>query len=271
MKQKTISKSFCLSGIGLHSGSPSQLLFYPAASQSGICFIKHEKKIPARVENVRETRRGTSLDGISVTEHLLAALYAAGIDNLEIEIKGEELPALDGSALPFLEALFAAGITEQNELKEPIHIQQPIKVVEAESSLEVLPSRGFKIDFMVNFAGAGEQRCIFDFQSGNFKQEIAPARTFGYLEEYELLKQKGLARGASFENALVLGKDGYINTPRFPDEVVRHKILDLVGDLALLGRPLQAEIKAIKSGHKLNIELARQILKEDLKNGRIRH
>jgi UDP-3-O-[3-hydroxymyristoyl] N-acetylglucosamine deacetylase len=116
---------------------------------------------------------------------------------------------------------------------------------------------------MVNFQPAGEQRFVFDFDGMDFKTEIAPARTFGYIDEYEKLKKEGLARGASLENALVLGKEGYVNPPRFPDEMVRHKILDLVGDLSLLGKRLKAEIKAVKSGHKLNLELARRILKHD--------
>lgn len=262
MKQKTISKSFRLSGSGLHFGQESLLFFSPAPANSGIYFIKEGRKIPALVDLVRETRRGTSLDGIAVTEHLLSAVYGLGIDNLRIEIKGEEIPAMDGSALPYVEALLNTGVTEQRELKNPLIIEQPIKIVENEASLELFPYRGFKIDFMVDFPGAGKQSCSFDFQKGNFKKEIAPARTFGYIEEYELLKQQGLARGASFENALVLGKDGYINTPRFPDEVVRHKILDLLGDLALLGRPLLAEVKAVKSGHKLNIELVRRIIQK---------
>ncbi len=263
MKQKTISNPFRLSGSGLHSGQESLLFFSPAPANSGIYFIKEGRKIPALVEQVRETRRGTSLDGIAVTEHLLSAIFGIGIDNLQIEIKGDELPAMDGSALPYVEALLHAGITEQKELKNPLIIEQPIKVVEDAASLELLPYRGFKIDFMVDFPGIGKQHCSFDSQKGNFKKEIAPARTFGYIEEYELLKQQGLARGASFENALILGKDGYINTPRFPDEIVRHKILDLIGDLALLGQPLQAEIRASKSGHKLNIELIRRLLEND--------
>jgi UDP-3-O-[3-hydroxymyristoyl] N-acetylglucosamine deacetylase len=116
---------------------------------------------------------------------------------------------------------------------------------------------------MVDFPGVGEQRFCFDLHQGDFTREIAPARTFGYIEEYELLKEQALARGASFENALVLGKDGYINRPRFPEEPARHKILDLLGDLSLLGKPLQAEIKAVRSGHKLNIELARRIIEDD--------
>jgi UDP-3-O-[3-hydroxymyristoyl] N-acetylglucosamine deacetylase len=259
MKQKTIRKPFRLPGTGIHSGKKASLSVSPAPAGSGIRFIKEGKMIPARVAQVKESRRGTSLDGIAVTEHFLAAAFGLGIDNLEVEINGGELPILDGSALPYVEALEQAGIIEQEAEKNPLTTYQPINLTTQEASLEVRPYRGLKVDFMVDFAGAGELRFSFDLFQGNFKREIAPARTFGYIEEYELLKEQGLAQGASFENALVLGKDGYLNTPRFPDEVVRHKVLDLFGDLALLGRPLEAEIRAIKSGHKLNIELVRKL------------
>jgi UDP-3-O-[3-hydroxymyristoyl] N-acetylglucosamine deacetylase len=256
MKQKTIGKPTRLSGIGLHSGQAAAILLSPSSPGTGIFFLKEGKKIPATAEQVKTTQRGTALDEIAVTEHLLAAVYALAIDNLQIELKGQELPAMDGSALPFVAALEKAQIIEQNELKKPFAIEKPVKLIEKESSLEVSPYHGFKIDFMVNFPAVGEQRFSFDLQKDSFKKEIAPARTFGYIEEYELLKERGLARGASFDNALVLGKDGYINAPRFPDELVRHKILDLIGDLALVGCPILGAIKAVRSGHKLNIELA---------------
>ncbi len=263
MKQKTIRRPLTLSGPTLHSGAETVIVVAPAPENNGICFFKGDKRITALVANVTETRRGTSLDGIAVTEHFLAAAYALGIDNLQIEIKGDELPALDGSALPYVEALEQAGIIEQAAEKKSIAVQQPIHLSTPEASLSALPYHGFKVDFMVDFPGVGEQRFSFNLHHGDFIKEIAPARTFGYVEEYELLKQQGLARGASFENALVLGKDGYLNRPRFPDEPVRHKILDLLGDLCLLGRPLQAEIKAVRSGHKLNIELARRVMEHD--------
>lgn len=258
--QTTIRQPFPLSGVGLHSGQETKLILKPARPNSGIYFVKEGKKIPVSISNVKDARRGTSLDGVAVVEHLLSALYGLGIDNLEIEIAGDELPVLDGSALPYVEAIEKAGIVEQKELKKILLVESAIKIIEGAASLEVLPYRGFKINFMVDFEGVGEQRFSFDAGKQSYKEEIAPARTFGYLKEYEHLKTEGLARGASPENALVIGKEGYLNQPRFPDEMVRHKILDLIGDLALLKRPLKAEIKAIKSGHKLNVELARRIL-----------
>ncbi|MFC1568074.1 UDP-3-O-acyl-N-acetylglucosamine deacetylase [Candidatus Margulisiibacteriota bacterium] len=259
MKQKTVAKTFSLSGIGIHSGTKTSMSVSPALANSGIVFIKDNKQVPALASQVKETRRGTCLDGIAVTEHFLAAAYALGLDNLLVEIKGDELPIMDGSALPFVEAFEAAGITELSADKGPLSIHQSIHLSSGDASLSIHPYHGFKVDFMVNFPVAGELRLSFDLNKGDFKKEIASARTFGYIEEYELLKEQGLAQGASFENALVLGQDGYLNTPRFKDELVRHKVLDLIGDLALLGRPLEAEIKAVRSGHELNIELVRRL------------
>jgi len=261
MNQITIKRPFSLEGIGLHSGKAARIAVSPAAPNSGINFIRQGRKIPASIHHLKETRRGTALEGISVVEHFLSAAYGLGIDNLEAELLGDELPALDGSSLPYVEAFEKAGFLEQKEIKKFIALKSPIKIIDGGASLEAFPSRGFKIHFMVDFPAVGVQRLSFDAEKQSYKEEIAPARTFGYLEEYELLKEKGLALGASFENALVLGKDGYINQPRFPDEAVRHKILDLIGDLSLAGNPLHAEIYAVKSGHKLNAEMARRLLK----------
>lgn len=261
MKQKTISKNFFLSGLGLHTGTDSSLLFSPAPPNTGIVFIKNGKEIPAHISKVKETRRGTFLEGVCVVEHLLSAAYGLGIDNLRIEIKGDEPPAMDGSAFPYVESLLSAGIIEQQGIKNFLSLEMPVKIIKNGASLEALPYHGLKVNFTVDFPGIGNQRYLLDLTKGSFEKEIAPARTFGYFDEYEILKEQGLARGASFENALVIGKDGYINNPRFPDELVRHKVLDLIGDLALLGRPLQAEIIAVKSGHELNIEMVRRLMK----------
>ena len=261
MRQRTIGRPFTLSGIGIHSGSPAELLVSPAPANSGIFFLKGDKKIPALVDQVKETKRGTTVGEIAITEHFLAAAAALGIDNLSVEVKGNELPILDGSALPFVEAMEKVSIVEQSAEKSFLTIQQPIHLTTDTASLTASPYNGFKVDFMVNFPPVGEQRLVFELAGDNFQREIAPARTFGYIEEFELLKEQGLGRGASFDNALVLSQDGFINAPRFPDELVRHKVLDLIGDLALLGRPLQAEIKAVRSGHALNVELVRRLIK----------
>lgn len=253
-----------IEGTGLHSGRPVTVTIKPAAPGAGIVFVREGKKIPATIEHLKETRRGTTLEanncwqGLAVVEHFLSAAYGIGVYDLEVEVEGDELPAMDGSALPWVEAIekleHRARNTEHRTLK------LPIKIAEGDASLEALPYNGFKVKFVVEFEGIGRQEFTFDAQKQNYKESIAPARTFGYLEEYESLKARGLALGASLENALVLNKNGYVNQPRFPDEVVRHKVLDLIGDLALLGRPLDAEIKAVRSGHKLNAKLVRRIL-----------
>ena len=263
MNQKTIDRPFKLSGVGIHSGRETSISVLPAGDNAGILFFKNGKMIPAVLKSVNETKRGTTLAGIAVVEHLLASAYALGIDNLKIEVSGDEIPTMDGSALPFTEALLSSGIKEQKSEKDVLTILHPVKLSVGESSLEALPYRGFKINFMVNFPGVGEQKFSFDLNKDSFKDEIAPARTFGYIEEYELLKDQGLALGADMENALVMGRDGYVNAPRFPNEPVRHKILDLIGDLSLLGRPLEAELNAVRSGHKLNVDLLRRILEND--------
>jgi UDP-3-O-acyl N-acetylglucosamine deacetylase len=259
MKQKTINKPFTLSGTGLHSSKAVALVFHPGAANGGIIFRHAGRNILAVADNVKDTVRGTSLHGIAVVEHLLGAIYGLGIDNLIINISGNELPSLDGSALPYVEALLASGITEQGAEKTFFPLASPIKVSEGEAFIEAIPFNGFKVDFMINFPGVGEQHLALELSENSFIKEIAPARTFGYLEEVDALKERGLAHGASFENALVLSKDGYINTPRFQDELVRHKILDLLGDLALTGTPIKAAFYALKSGHKLNIALSKKI------------
>lgn len=260
MNQLSIKRPFELEGITLHSGAQSKILFRPSPPDSGRLFIKGDQKIPALVDRVTDTRRGTTLGNIAVVEHLLAALSGLGIDNIEIELEGDEVPVMDGSALPFVEAFLKVGLVDQGEPRNFLILKNPILIDKGETSLEAAPDNRLVVDFMVNFPGIEPQRLVFDQETNDFCREIAPARTFGYLEDYEALKNSGLAHGASYENALVLGKDGYKSKPRFPDEVVRHKVLDLIGDLALIGRPLHARVTAKRSGHKLNVELVRRIL-----------
>ncbi|MFH1362389.1 MAG: UDP-3-O-acyl-N-acetylglucosamine deacetylase [bacterium] len=256
MRQQSIEKSFTLQGIGLHSGKPCKVVVSPAKESSGIVL----NNAPAIAAQVGKTNRGTTVAGVAVTEHFLAAAYGLAIDNLMVQVEGGEFPALDGSALAYVQALQKAKIIEQASEKKVLKVKSPLKVNEGERALEALPYNGFKVCFMVDFPGIGEQKLEFDLEKNDFAAEIAPARTVGYLKEREALKSQGLGLGASLENALVIGDKGYLNKPRFKDEIVRHKILDLIGDLALLGRPIKAEIRARKSGHRLNIELARRIL-----------
>ncbi|MBU1027345.1 MAG: UDP-3-O-acyl-N-acetylglucosamine deacetylase [Candidatus Margulisbacteria bacterium] len=257
--QQTIARSAELSGVALHSGQTAKIKLSPAEEDYGIKFIKGGQEISASLGNLVSTKRGTSLKGISVTEHLLAAIYGLGIDNVKIEVEGKEIPNLDGSSLPFVQALKQAGSIEQKAEKNYFRVKAPIKVADNNASLEALPYNGFRIDFMVNFPSVGEQKIRFELGQNDFSSEIAPARTFGYIEEHEALKKAGLGRGATEQNVLILSQKGYVNQPRFTDEPVRHKVLDLIGDLALLGQPILGHFKAVKSGHKLNTELMRRL------------
>lgn len=263
MKQRTIAHGFSLRGIGLHSGQPVEISVSPAPAGSGIVFLANGKKVPVALGSLKDTQRGTSLDGVAVVEHFLSAVSGLGLDNLTVKVDGPELPVADGSALPFAQALLEAGPVEQPAERHYLELSETIALSSGKAVLEARPYNGFRVEFMVKFEGFGEQSLTFDPARQSYLKEIAPARTFGYLDEVEALRKKGLALGASAENALILSKTGYVNEPRFADELVRHKILDLIGDLALLGRPLRAAIKANCSGHKLNTDLVRRILAHD--------
>ncbi|MFA5113227.1 MAG: UDP-3-O-acyl-N-acetylglucosamine deacetylase [Candidatus Margulisiibacteriota bacterium] len=254
--QTTIKKAFTLEGIGLHSGAKVSATVAPAEAGAGVTF----NGTRAILSNVTATKRATTIGNVAMVEHLLSAAAGLGIDNLAVIVQGPEIPVLDGSALPWVEALEKAGILPLSSLLTPLIIQQPIRLTTQDASLEAFPYDGFEVEFMVDFKGVGEQKFAYNAEKMSYKAEIAPARTFGYLEEIDALKAQGLGLGASYDNALVLNNSGYVNEPRFPDEPARHKILDLIGDLALLGRPLKARLKASRSGHKLNAELVRRIL-----------
>ncbi|KAF0134003.1 MAG: UDP-3-O-3-hydroxymyristoyl N-acetylglucosamine deacetylase [Candidatus Saganbacteria bacterium] len=255
--QKTIKNPFQLSGIGIHSGENCTIIFNPAGLDCGIYFIYKNEKIPALASLVADTSRGTSLKNIHVVEHVLAAAAGLGISNLEIVLSHPEPPVLDGSALPYFIKLKEAVILAQDKEIKTITISSAIKLNDGEASLEIRPYNSFKINFMIYFPYIGEQNFVYD---GNFESAIAPARTFGLLEELEMLKKRGLAKGASFDNSLAIGPSGYLNAPRFSNEPVRHKILDLIGDLSLTGAQIRGEVFAVKSGHKLNVELARRLI-----------
>src|SRR3989339_22946 len=256
-QSKSIKKEVSLAGIGLHSGEKGKISFLPS-EKGKINFILGDKEIEASSNNVTTTNRGTNLGEIQTIEHVLAAAYGLGIDSLEIKLSTPEPPAMDGSALFFVKALLSAGIKILKKKKTIIVIKKTIEVKERESSIKVIPYDGFCIDFEVDFPAFGKQHFIYN-KNTDFIKEVAPARTFGYIEEVEMFKKNGIAKGASTKNALVLSKNSYVNKPRFKDEMVRHKILDLIGDLALLQAYLKAKIIAKKSGHKLNVQLTNLI------------
>jgi len=253
MNQQTIDKPISFSGIGIHSGKETAVKLIPLPENSGLLINGQSLS----VEQVSSTNRGTTVCGITVTEHLLAAIYALGIDNIDIQIEGNEIPVLDGSALIFVEEI---KIKKQKASKQLITLKQGIEINDGQSKIIAEPYDKLQIEFLIDFPVIGKQEYVFILEKNNFAKEIAPARTFGFEKEIENLKKQNLGQGASLDNALGIGKDGYLNQPRFDNEPVRHKILDLVGDLALLNHPIQARIKAVKSGHKHNIELVRRIL-----------
>lgn len=260
MKRLTIKRPVSLTGVGLHSGKDSTVTFRAAPENSGRVFSYKGFPIPALAENVTDTTRGTTLGNIQLVEHVLAAASGLGIDDLIIELNENEPPAMDGSAKLFFEALRSAGVQALSTDKNIVRIDREINLEESGASLKLIPFNGFAVHFVIEFPVIGRQEFSYN---GDF-EVIAGARTFGYLSELEELKKKGLARGASLENSLAIDEGGYANPPRYPDEPVRHKVLDLIGDLALVGFPILGKIEAHRSGHKLNVALARRIREECL-------
>lgn len=272
-KQRTISKELSLKGIGLHTGNAVNLKFKPAEVNTGINFIRTDlldrPVIKASIENLlpssrapRRTSLGKDSIEIHTIEHLMAALAGLGIDNLQIEIDNDEVPGLDGSSLKFLEILLDAGIREQENERQYYLVKEPIFVEEDNASIVCLPSQEFKISYTLNYNHPmlKVQFMELGINPDLFKMEIAPARTFCLEEESKELQNQGLGRGANYENTLVIGKRGVIkNKLRFQDEFIRHKILDLLGDLYLLGQPLRCHIIALRSGHSLNLKLVKKL------------
>jgi UDP-3-O-[3-hydroxymyristoyl] N-acetylglucosamine deacetylase len=270
VRRKTINAKVGISGIGLHSGIYTRLELQPAQAGSGITFIRADLdglRIPALQASTTALDYATTVgkDDVSVgtVEHLLSAIMACGITDVDIRIDGPEVPIIDGSAVPFVHLIDAAGVRELNSDVEVLRIHQPIEVVDGEKSIRIVPSNRLILKYRIDFPhrAIGKQSFHFDFHHDNFLRKIAPARTFGFLKEVEKLRQAGLARGGTVENCIVLDDKGVMNGPlRFRDEFVRHKILDLVGDLALIGRPVVGEITAYKAGHAMHSRFVEKIL-----------
>lgn len=264
-----------LAGIGLHSGRDAAIRLCPAPPGAGLVFadLGSGQEIPARPENVVDTSRCTILGHgavrVQTVEHVLAALSALGIDDARIETSGGEMPAMDGSALPCLLLAQAAGIREHGSRRvEPLVVKVPLAVQGAGgASLAVLPSESFRVTVVLDYpahAYLGTSAATFGGGAGEFAAQIAPARTYGFLAELDWLKAHGLALGASADNAVALGETGYETPVRFSNELARHKLLDVLGDLALVGRPLQAHVIAFKPGHALNVQMARALCESAL-------
>ena len=266
--QQTIAKSISYTGIGLHSGRPVTIELHPGAEDSGIVFYRTDLQgkpcVKACAENVTDTMRATTLENgkakVFTVEHLLAALSVFGIDNCRIDISSPEPPVADGSALVFWQLLQEAEVLIQRKKRRVRRLRKDASIREADRFITILPYDGFRITFTsVNpHAFLGVQCCDIEVTPQSFITEIAPARTIGFLHEIEALQAKGLALGGSLENAVVYDESGPVNEPRFPDELVRHKVLDVIGDLSLAGI-VRGHVIALKSSHALNTALAKQL------------
>jgi UDP-3-O-[3-hydroxymyristoyl] N-acetylglucosamine deacetylase len=263
MRQHTIRKTVGLDGVGLHSGKPASITFSPAPPDSGIVFRvgPHGDPIPAAPESVVDSHNATTIgrDGVRIqtVEHLMAAAAGLGIDNLEVHVDGVEIPAMDGSAKPFVGALALVGRARQSARRRPVAVPYPIRVGGGGRWVEIVPSSTFRISYTLDnpHPAIGVQALSYVPAEALFVDEFAPARTYGFLNDLGLLRRNGLARGVSLDNAVALGKEAPLNPLRYRDEFVRHKILDLLGDLALLGRPILGHVVARNGGHALNFEL----------------
>jgi len=271
--QFTIARPVTTEGIGLHTGVPVHVHLLPAPSGTGIVFKRVDLdgfSIKARAKNVARVSYATSLMRkgvlISTTEHLLSALAASSIDNVFIEIDNLEVPIMDGSALPFMKLLRQAGLKQQRSRTAWAKVVKPVEVEDGQKRIAIYPAEDFRITYRISFPHPliGEQERTFTMNLPGYERSIAPARTFGFIDEVEMLRQSGLVRGGSLENAIVLTQTGVMNPEglRFPDEFCRHKILDLVGDLVMFERPLIGHVVADRAGHAMHIALVSRLLRE---------
>ena len=272
MMQGTVARTVNCRGVSLHGGVSTTLTIMPAEAGSGIRFRRSD--LPTQPFTVADWRvvsptpLCTTLvmpdaNKIATIEHLMAAFWAAGIDNAEVLVDGPELPILDGSSAPYLQLLDDAGRASQKTVRRILKVLQPVRVQDGDRWVELLPFDGFAIDLEIVFANPviGRQHYYFDGSVGQFTDALSAARTFGFLSDVEALQQQGLVRGASTDNSVVVGPDSILNPNglRFDDEFVRHKVLDCVGDLMMAGARMQAQVRAYKSGHAMNYLAVRQL------------
>jgi UDP-3-O-[3-hydroxymyristoyl] N-acetylglucosamine deacetylase len=276
LKQRTLKDSIRATGIGLHSGAKVYMTLRPAPANTGILFrrldLPEPVDVPATALNVTETNLGTTLQSgegkVATVEHLLSALAGLGIDNVVIDLTAAEVPIMDGSAAPFVFLIQSAGIEELDAEKRFIRVVRPVQVTEGDKWARIEPYDGFKVNFEIDFdhpvLQRHRQRASLDFSTTAFLKEISRARTFGFLKDVETLRANELALGGSLDNAIVMDEYRVLNEDglRFQDEFVRHKVLDAVGDLYLLGSCLIGEFTGFKSGHKLNNLLLRALLEQ---------
>jgi UDP-3-O-[3-hydroxymyristoyl] N-acetylglucosamine deacetylase len=274
--QRTLKNSIRASGVGLHSGKKVLMTLRPALADTGIVFrrtdLQNAEDIPARADNVGETALGTTLvkgdSKVSTVEHLLSAFAGLGIDNAIVELSAAEVPIMDGSAGPFVFLLQSAGIEEQRAPKRFVRVTQHIRVEDGDKWAEFRPFDGFKVNFEIEFNHPvfkrRSQKASMDFSTTSFLKEVSRARTFGFMRDLETMRSRNLALGGNLDNAIVLDDFRVLNEDglRYEDEFVKHKILDAIGDLYLLGHSLIGEFSGHKSGHALNNKLLRTLIKE---------
>lgn len=269
LTQKTIRREVACTGIGLHCGRRVDLRLLPAPAGTGIRFRRTDldgQEIPVGIDNLHQTAYATQLvageASINTVEHVLSAAAGLGIDNLIVETSGAEVPIMDGSAAPFVYLLHEAGVRRLQAPRRFVKVTEPMRVDAGDKFIAVYPAERLKISYTIDFDHPliGVQRETFAVSPRAFTEQIAPARTFGFLREVELMRSQGLALGGSMENAIVVGENSILNPHlRFPDEFVRHKILDAIGDLTLLGYPLLGHVVAYRAGHGLHAALVDKI------------
>ncbi|MGA1368565.1 MAG: UDP-3-O-acyl-N-acetylglucosamine deacetylase [Blastocatellia bacterium] len=273
-KQTTIARAFEATGIGLHTNQTARVVVHPAPAYTGYLFRRSDLnlfEIPATPQSVTHVSYATTImkSGvmISTIEHLLSALYGCGIDNALIDVDSLEVPILDGSSREWVERIAEAGTAELIAPRNHLRVLKRIEVSEKDRTMSIEPADEFRIECEIDFPHPmiGTQHYTLALDPDRYRQEIAPARTFGFLHELEMLQRNGLARGGSLENAIALTAEGILNPEplRFPDEFVRHKILDIIGDLALCGLPLLGAVRAVRSGHGLHTMLLSTLLRDE--------
>lgn len=272
MYQMTLKRCVGISGIGIHTGQKVRVNLKPADEDAGIIFLKKTpygwKEFPFDVKNILDTNYATTIgfngESISTVEHLVSALRGMGIDNTVVQVEGDEIPALDGSAAPFCQLIKEAGLTSQSVKKRYITLKRPIGVSDNDRNVILYPSDKFSISYTIFFEHPSIriQSIEIAIDPGRFEKDISPARTFGFMKDVETLRSQGKALGGSMENAIVLNHEGVMNKEglRFSDEFVRHKVLDAIGDLALFNSWLLCRMVAFKSGHELNYKLVKKLL-----------
>ena len=274
LRQRTLKASARTTGVGLHTGARVDLVLRPAPPDTGIVFhrvdLSPPVSVPATAMHVGDTRLSSTLRhagaAVSTVEHLLSALAGLGIDNLHVDVAGPEIPIMDGSAGPFVFLLQGAGIVEQDAPKRYLRIAAPVEVRDGDKWARFEPHDGFRLDFTIDFPhpvfGSENRHVVIDFAHHSYVKEVARARTFGFMQDVEAMRAAGLGLGGSLQNAIVLDEVRVLNSEglRYDNEFVRHKVLDAIGDLYLLGHPLIGQYVAHKSGHALNNALARALL-----------